>query len=111
MRGENTLTQTPRLEQREAQQYRIPHTRPNRLHNVRVDGDALHQHRVDADANHDQKRLKSQREQRLEIVLSDAAPFVIRHCGQRDGAKRHREVDFHHAPVDDDEDTDGQDAH
>ena len=43
--------------------------------------------------------------------MPDAAPFVIRHRGQRDGAKRHREVDFHHAPVDDDEDTDGQDAH
>lgn len=111
MRTKNTLTQTPRLEQREAQQHCIPHARPNRLHDVRVDGDALHQHRVDADANHDQKRLKPQREQRLEIVLPNAAPIVIRHRGQWDGAKRHREVDFHHAPVDDDEDADGQDAH
>ena len=86
MRVKNTLTQTPRLEQREAQQHRIPHARPNRLHDVRVDGDALHQHRIDADANHDQKRLKPQREQRLEVVLPDAAPFVIRHRGQRDRA-------------------------
>lgn len=82
-----------RFEQREAQQHRIPHARPNRLHDVRVDGGALHQHRVDADANHDQKRLKPQREQRLEIVLPDAAPFVIGHRGQRDAAARHKLLD------------------
>ena len=43
MRTKNTLTQTPRLEQREAQQHRIPHTRPNRRSNAHVDDDALHQ--------------------------------------------------------------------
>jgi len=31
MRVKNTLAQTLRLEQREAQQNRIPHTRPDRL--------------------------------------------------------------------------------
>ena len=50
------------LEQREAQQHRIPDARPERRAHIAVHADILHQHCVNADANHDKKCLKAQRE-------------------------------------------------
>jgi len=59
MRAENALGKASGLEQREAQQHRIAHARPDSGDDVRIRGNALNQHGIDAHADHDEKGLKA----------------------------------------------------
>ena len=108
---EQALGQAPRLEQGEAQQHRIAHTRPDRRADVGADGDPLHQHSVDRHTHHDEKRLEAQREQRFQIVLAYAAPFLAQHSGHRDRGHAGDKVYLKHTAIGDDENADGQRPH
>ena len=96
------------LKQREAQQHCIPDARPERRAHIAVHADVLHQYRIDTDADHDEKRLKAQRKQGAQIVLSHLSPLAVDHGCHRDGRDRGDHVDFDHSPIGDDEDADAQ---
>ena len=68
----------------------------------------MHQYRIDTDADHDEKRLKAQRKQGAQIVLSHLSPLAVDHGCHRDGRDRGDHVDFDHSPIGDDEDADAQ---
>ena len=61
------------LEQRKAQQHRVPHDAPDRVDGIPGYGNILKQNRVDRHADQDQKALKTQRKQGFQIVLPDVA--------------------------------------
>ena len=96
------------LKQGEAQQHRIPDARPERRAHIAVHADVLHQHRIDPDADHNEKRLKAQRKQGAQIVLSHLSPLAVDHGRHRDGRDRGDHVDLDHSPIGDDEDADAQ---
>ena len=50
----NGFGQASGLEEREAQENRVPHDAPDASDDVIRKGDRLDQHRIDADADHDQ---------------------------------------------------------
>ena len=100
-----------RLEERKAQQHGVAHAGPDGLADVRVHGDVPHEHGVDRDADDDEKRLKTERQQAAQIVLSALAPLLVHHGRHRDRRNRGREINFDHASVDDDKDADRQHPH
>ena len=50
---EDALGKGTGFEQREAEQHRISHARPDRIADVAADGDILHQHSIDGDTDDD----------------------------------------------------------
>ena len=99
------------LEQRKAQQHRVPHDAPDRVDGIPGYGNILEQNSVDRHADQNQETLKSQREQRTKIVLSNMGLFVVAPCCHGHRGKADHHIDFNHSSVDDDKNHDGQDAH
>ena len=52
---EDALGEGTGFEQREAEQHRISHARPDRIADVAADGDLLHQHSIDGDTDDDEE--------------------------------------------------------
>ena len=84
MCAEQTLCQAARFQERKAQEDGIAHASPYRAGYVARYRDGLNEYRIDTDANHNEKRLKTEGKQRFQVVLTDAAPFVVYHCRHRD---------------------------
>ena len=99
------------LEQRKAQQHRVPHDAPDRVDGIPGYCNILEQNSVDRHADQDQEALKSQRKQRTKIVLSHMGLLVVAPCCHGHRGKADHHVDLNHSSVDDDENHDGQDAH
>jgi len=99
------------LEQRKAQQHRVPHDAPDRVDGIPGYGNILKQNSVDRHADQNQEALKSQRKQRTKIVLSHMGMLVVAPCCHGHRGKADHHVDLNHSSVDDDENHDGQDAH
>ena len=93
------------LKERKAQQYRIAHTAPDGHDDVGFGGDTLHQHGVDCHTDDDEKCLEAQGNQRAQIVLAHAAPFLAHHGGHWDGGHRGHKVNLNHTAIDHDKDT------
>ena len=108
---EHALCEAAGLEQGEAQKDGVPHASPDRRADVAVHGDVLHQDGVDAHAYDNEECLEAQGEQGAQVILAHLPPFPVEHGrhGQR-GHARYK-INFHHAPVDDDENADGQRPH
>ena len=99
------------LEQREAEQHGIPHDAPDRVDGIPGYCNILEQNSVDRHADQDQETLKSQREQRTKIVLSNMGLLMVAPCCHGHRSQTDHHVDLNHSSVDDDENHDGQDAH
>lgn len=73
------LGKAARLEQAETQKHRVAHTSPDCIADVIHKGDVLYQHGIDRHADNYQKCLEAQCQQRADVVLSHAAPFLAQH--------------------------------
>lgn len=98
----------PGLEQGEHQKDGVPHHAPEGADYIRSERDGLYQHSVDADTDDDEEALEAQGEQGPEVVLPGLALLPVAEGGQRDGREARHQVYLDHAPVDDDEDHDGE---
>ena len=108
---EHGLGKAARFEQAEAQQHRVAHASPDGVDDVIHKRDVLHQNRVNSNADDNQKRLEAQRQQRTDVVLSHAAPFLAHHGRHRNGGNRGDEIYFNHSSECDNENADGQRPH
>ena len=111
MRPEDSLGDAAGLEQREAQEHRVANAGPDGGRHIPVRGDGAHQHRIDRHTHDDQERLKAQRKQRPQVILSHLPPFPVHHGSHGQRRKGRDGVDFHHAAVDHHKDADGQRVH
>ena len=96
MRTQNPLRKASGLEQRETEQYCVPHASPDRVGNIRPNHDIANQRGVDRNADQDEKRLQAERAKGFEVILPHAAAFAVhhrRHRNRRDGCDK---VDFNH---------------
>ena len=64
---------------------------------------------IDAHAHHDEESLKCQREQSLEVVRADAAPFTVAHRSNGDRRNADGTVNLDHTTIENDRDEDGHD--
>ena len=111
MRPEQAFAEAAGLKQRKTQKDRVSHAGPDCPGEVPVRGDTLYQDRINPHADHNQKCLECQGKQGLQVVLAHAAQLPVgegRH-GQR--SQTCEQVNFNHAPVDDDENHDVQRPH
>ena len=67
------------FEQREAEQNRVAHARPDGLGYVLVERNVLHQHGVDGNADDDEEGLEREGKEASEVVLAHAAPLAAHH--------------------------------
>lgn len=111
MRPEYTLAETSGFEQREAEQNRIPHTRPYRRADIVAHDNVLNENGVNRHTHDNKKALESKGKQRAEVILSHAAPLAVSHRRHRNGSNRGDEVNLDHSPVGDDENADGERPH
>lgn len=109
MRSEQAFCKAAGFEQRVAQQHRVAQALPDRHGDIIPHGDILHQHRVDADADHNEKRLKAQGQQGLQIVLPRLAPLPVGHRGKGDRPHGYGQIHLDHSSIDHKEDGDGED--
>ena len=111
MRVEDGFCGASGLKKRKAQQHRVAHARPDRLADVRAHADAFYQNGVNRYADDDEKTLKSQREQGMQIVLPHAARFPVEHRRHRDRRDGSGQIDLNHPPVHNDENADRERPH
>ena len=108
---EHRFTEAAGLKQGKAQQHGIANTAPYRCNHISFRCNILHQHRVDADTDNDEERLEAQGEQGTQVVLAHLPPFPVGHGRHGDRRNGCDQVDFHHAAIGDDENTDGKRPH
>ena len=70
MRRKDTFCKASRFEKGKAQENGITHARPDRAGNVVGCCDCLYQYRINADTYQNQKRLKTKRKQRFQVILT-----------------------------------------
>ena len=111
MRVEDGFCEASGLKKRKAEQDGVAHARPDGRADFRVHGDALNQNGVNRHADDNEERLKAQRQQGSQIILTHCTPFAVYHCCHRDGRNGRYKVDFNHPPIHDDENADGECPH
>ena len=111
MRSEDGFCHGACLEQAETKQNGVAHNAPNGVDGIPGYRHALDQHRINRHADEDEKALKTQRKQALQIVLPHVRLLVVAEGRHRDGRKAYHAVDLDHTSVDDDKNDDAQDPH
>ena len=111
MRSEDGFCHGACLEQAETKQNGVAHNAPNGVDGIPGYRHALDQHRINRHADEDEKALKTQRKQALQIVLPHVRLLVVAEGRHRDGRKAYHAVDLDHTSVDDDKNDDAQYPH
>ena len=89
-----------RLKEREAQQHRVAHARPDGIAHITVQGNVLHQYRVDGNTYNDKERLEAQGKQAAQVVLTHLAPLVVHHYKEINHGNLITLADFYGVSVD-----------
>ena len=100
-----------RLKEREAQQHRVAHARPDGIAHITVQGNVLHQYRVDGNTYNDKERLEAQGKQAAQVVLTHLAPLVVHHSCHGDRGQRCDQIYLNHSPECNNENADHQRPH
>ena len=87
MRSEDGFCHGACLEQAETKQNGVAHNAPNGVDGIPGYRHALDQHRINRHADEDEKALKTQRKQALQIVLPHVRLLVVAEGRHRDGRK------------------------
>ena len=97
--------------EQEGKEHRVAYTFPDSGHHIAACSDTLHQHGINRHAHHNEHPLKANGEQGFEIVVTHVARLPVCAGGKGNGGKARHQVNFNHAPVDDDENHDIQSRH